>query len=172
METNYVLFLVNYVLFLTYHARHLIFSKKAEIHLHDTNDEIKKRNQQILSYIFTDNIIFIIYLLTIFEKIPITNERIYYILQISFILSSIYNIDLNENKKYIFMQIFNFIVITFFIFNKDPLVAYIIRFLNNFFNIIFLKLFGFYMKKVEKEYDTIYKNAIPNQCDYLSELRK
>jgi len=146
---NYTLFAVNYFIFTTYYLRHVIF--KTDENIFNITDEIKKRINQLYQIVFMDTALLCIYFLNIFEKIPIGNEWIYYVIMVLFVCVSLYNIRFKETKKFLFIQLFNVVIINIYTIGQDPLFAFIVRYSNNFLNVILLVILGYYYRRLEKE---------------------
>lgn len=151
---DYSLFVVNSILFSIYHFRNIMF-KSDEINYFDIFDEIRKRSTQIYRFTFFDTFVFNIYLLAILEKIPILNTKIYPIIQYLFLFSSILNFNLSDNKKFLFIQFFNLIVMSYYTIGTDIFFSFSIRFTNNLINIFLLNILEYQIKRLEKEEVTL-----------------
>ena len=151
---KYSIFVLNFLIFSFYHIQ-LIGKKDNGVHSFDINDEIRRRINQIFSAAFIDSGFFIIYLLTIFQKLLIPNQYIFQTFTFLFILATIINFKFRESTKYIFVQLINIMTINYFTIGADPLFAFIIRYLNNFLNFIILSILIKYNNKILKEEVTI-----------------
>jgi len=143
-----VLLGLNFVVFSVYHYRRVF---GIDDKFYDLNEEMVRRMMQVLGGVFMDTGIFTLYLLAVMEKMFIPKEWIYELIQVLFVLSSVVNIKFGERRKYIFMQILNVIIISYYTIGTDPFYAFLVRYINNFFNIIVLKCLIHQIKKMQKD---------------------
>jgi len=154
-----ILFLTNSIAFTLYETKYL---NETEYLMNVSYKYIgRKVNENLLS-VFFDSAIFSFYLATILEKIPISVNIGFYFLQILFIFSQIYKIDIKEKRKYFTIKISHLFIIGYYTFGRDPFLSFILRFLNNFFSTIIWINEKRRITKIEKS-QIIYKSSHNNQ---------
>lgn len=158
MYFNYAILGINFLTFWVFNFRY--FYDRIDKNIFDVKDQIKIRKQQILNAVFLDSSVLNIYILSFLKIIPIDIGNAYYMIQYFFLLSNLFNIKINDNLYFVFVQLLNVGITSYFTYGLDPFLGYLLRFLCNFMNRILMEIINYRIDVIEKERVIIYNWTI------------